>query len=227
MSPHLPRLVLLVAVLVAGCKPAAPEASESPSPHAAVEVAPSSAPTTAPTDGTWLDRPADGRAETSWNQPGAQIPRAPKDTQPANTQPPAPDELRPQTPEEKAVADAGWKLDQPSIQKGTLTVVQARTGDADSMGRPHHMQAFVFSNGRYAGTLSPVATMTPRTDGALDVVEADDAQHLRAVYSRFKADDGLCCPSRESRASFVVKARNGAPVVTLERVETIANPAAQ
>lgn len=218
-------------MLVTGCDPAAPEAANSPSAPAATGAtradAPGSPSTNPPSDGTWLDRPTDGRAEASWNRPGARIPRAPHDTQPADTRPPAPDALRPRTPEERAVVAAGWQLDQPSLTTGSLTVVQARTADADSMGRPHHVQAFVFSRGRYAGTLSPAATMTPRTDGMLAQVEADDAQRLRAVYTRYEPDDGLCCPSRESRASFVVKGVDGAPVVVLERVETVAPPAGQ
>jgi hypothetical protein len=226
MSSTVSRFALLVALLIAGCEPAEPEQAQGASPTPLQQAA-SPGPAASPTaetalGGAWLDQAANGQAEANWNRPGAAIPRAPKDTQPHGAQQPAPVDLRPQTPDEKAVTAAGWTLDQPSVRKGSLVVVQARTGDADTMGRPHHVQAFVFSNGRYAGTLSPVATMAPRTDGMIEVIEADDAQRLRAVYTRYEADDGLCCPSRESRASFVVKRVDGAPVVVLEHVETIA-----
>lgn len=180
--------------------------------------------TATPLATSWLEAASKGVRLAGWNQPRSPVPRAPKDERPAGEHRPVPAELRPRAAEERAVAKAGWRLDEPTLRKGALAVVRVRTADEDTMGRPHHIQALVFSKGRFAGTLSPAATMPPRTDGVIDSITLEDERHLRVTYLRYGPDDGLCCPSRVSRAAFVIETRGGAPVAVPGRVETVANP---
>jgi hypothetical protein len=75
---------------------------------------------------------------------------------------------------------------------------------ADGMCRPMSYQAFVFSNGSFVGTLSPVP-MDSRTDGALSTFRLLDASRVQAEFARYTESDPLCCPSRISTVDYSVK----------------------
>lgn len=103
-----------------------------------------------------------------------------------------------------------------------LLAAPAARVDVDASGRWYHHQAFVFHDGRFAGTLSPTA-MHARTDGRLDEVEAIDAAGIQARFPRYRPEDAACCPSRISRAVYRLGGKRGAPVVALARVTTVKN----
>ena len=163
--------------------------------------------------GSWLDRPP-----ANWNRRMDRLPR-----------PPAPEELaearrscrglvRPPTdPAERALARAGWGLYSEVKSYGRTRVVTALSG-ADGMCRPIQYQAFVYWEGRYAGTLSPVA-MDSRTDGALTDLRFNGPTNITAEFVRYNESDPLCCPSRKSRVTYEVR-RDDAPLVVPIRIDT-------
>jgi len=70
----------------------------------------------------------------------------------------------------------------------------------DGMCRPLAYQIFVFADGRFAGTLSPVP-MNSRTDGAAQTPELFGST-VRVAYSRYAPSDPLCCPSHVDTLGF-------------------------
>jgi heat shock protein HslJ len=138
----------------------------------------------------WLDPAAPAR----WNVAGAKVPPAPKS---------APDVLlanrcaaqlrRPASAADRAVAAAGWKLLGASQRFGDTEIVGGQSG-FDGMCRPTGYQFFVFSGGRFAGTVSP-DPMDSRTDGAAQVPVLGSARDLTVAFSRYTPSDPLCCPS--------------------------------
>ncbi len=122
---------------------------------AALLVAASTAfgsPRSARADGAWLDQ----QPLPAWNQAGQSVPKA---VPPATPEPINPRCLenprQPASGEERQVTAAGWRLiGEPRVGPG-LTVVGGNTA-FDGMCRPLAFQAFVFVDGLYAGTLSPL-----------------------------------------------------------------------
>lgn len=163
--------------------------------------------------GSWLDR-----SPTNWNRRMSRPPR-----------PSAPDDVEevrkdcrglvrpPNGPAERALARAGWGLYGPAKSNGRTSIVTALSG-ADGMCRPIQYQAFVYRDGRYAGTLSPVA-MDSRTDGALTDIRFDTSNSISAEFVRYEESDALCCPSRKSRVTYEVR-RTGTPLVVPIRIKT-------
>ncbi|NJL43354.1 MAG: LppP/LprE family lipoprotein, partial [Pseudanabaena sp. SU_2_4] len=94
----------------------------------------------------------------------------------------------------------GWKL-YGSVQSYDLTQVVTATSSFDGMCRPIQYQAFVYWEGRYAGTLSPVS-MDSRTDGALSDIHLTSATNLSTEFYRYRESDPLCCPSGISTVLF-------------------------
>lgn len=142
--------------------------------------------------GAWLDQPP-----SPWNFPGALLPAAPA----AGGDPPSVPRCagtvrQPQTPQEQALAAAGWSLFGRTQVSGLRTVLLAEAS-VDGMCRPWQYQAFVFVGLRFAGTLSPTL-MDSRTDGALSEVRFVSGGQIEAVFLRYAAADPLCCPSRLS-----------------------------
>lgn len=206
-----------------------------------VQAAPAAAPS-----GSWLDK-----ATPNWNQPGATLPRSPAPTSPSaqsvynwwtgadSSDGPSilsssPEDkqyfercqslLRPATlPEDKLLEEAGWVLFGQAHVFGKITVVMAMAA-VDGMCRPNQYQAFVFSDGRFAGSLSPVL-MDSRTDGAIDTIRfiqdsttAKDASKETkmapyASFKRYQTSDPLCCPSATSEVMYRLATENGKPVV--------------
>jgi hypothetical protein len=151
-------------------------------------------PASASAQAEWLDSPP-----SSWNTPGAAVPQAP------TTHNPDPrcrtSEVAATTPEGMQLSARGWRLESfwPPISSGGL-VVLAALAEYDGMCRPFEYNVFVFSQGAYAGTLSPV-NMNSRTDGSLflgpngQVATISANGSIAADFIRYADTDPLCCPS--------------------------------
>jgi hypothetical protein len=87
------------------------------------------------------------------------------------------------------------------------------------MCRPYGYQFFVFADGIFAGTLSPVV-MDSRTDGAASAVRLESPDRITADFLRYTATDPLCCASRISTAAYRVNRFALGPVVTMFNVRT-------
>lgn len=153
--------------------------------------------------GAWLDAPLAG-----WNRPGAPVPAAP----PPQGDPPALGRCRDAvraavTAEDRAVAGAGWTLVGPVQARAGATIVLGMTS-VDGMCRPLGFQSFVFTDGRFAGTLSPVV-MNSRTDGAQARTQVVSPTEVVAEFVRYRDADALCCPSRVSRVTYRIDRAGG------------------
>jgi hypothetical protein len=137
----------------------------------------------------WLDQPL-----KPWNVAGAAIPTAPPAQlaqQICTTK-----ERTAVNAEETLVAGARWRLEEywPTISRGNLAIVLALS-DYDGMCRPLGFNAFVFANGAYVGTLSPV-NLNSRTDGVLNQIPTFPSDGvIQAIFTRYAPTDPLCCPS--------------------------------
>jgi hypothetical protein len=167
--------------------------------------------------GAWLDT----QTLTNWNTAGNDLPKSQAGEGESLVERCADQVLEPAGREDRAVADAGWSVvAEPQARSGAV-VVTAATG-ADGMCRPLGVQAFVFVEGKFAGTLSP-HTMDSRTDGILGRVQLFGAT-LRADFRRYAASDPLCCPSRTSTVSYKLQTTPGGPLLVPNGVETVRNP---
>lgn len=174
-------------------------------------------------DGAWLDAPLN-----NWNTPGQDVPLAPK----------SPDELDPrcleraraaETIEDAQVEKQGWQL-VGMYHGGWGTRVVTGASQFDGMCRPIGYQMFVFQHGLFSGTISPMV-MDSRTDGAaFNVILSSKApsenQQLTASFTRYKAEDALCCASAKSDVVYRITVENGKPVLTPRQVITTQAPAA-
>jgi len=158
-------------------------------------------------DGGWLDEPV----LDAWNQPGQGVPAAPPATGSPN---PFCDRLhRPaETAEDAAVETAGWTLYATYESGWGVRVVHGLVGH-DGMCRPMDYQTFVFVNGVYAGTTSPVP-MSARTDGAeTSTMLSAPGDSLVSQFARYGSSDALCCPSRISTLQLRIDQSGGAPAL--------------
>ena len=89
----------------------------------------------------------------------------------------------------------------------------------DGMCRPLGFQAFVFVDGKLAGTLSPTP-MNSRDDGALSRTSFFGPESLTAAYVRYTDQDPLCCPSALSTATYKIERTPAGPVLTRESTNT-------
>ena len=82
------------------------------------------------------------------------------------------------------------------------------TASADGMCRPNGFQAFVFVNGVFAGTLSPVL-MNARTDGSIASLNVSifNAGEISADFARYSDQDPLCCPHGTTNVLYQIKAK--------------------
>lgn len=162
---------------------------------------------------SWLDRPL-----TDWNRVQGRAPVVPEPPDvPDIAAPDICDELirQPTQPFERALIARGWKLFG-SVQTFGPTQVVMATAGLDGMCRPLGFQVFVAWDGRYAGSLAPVA-MRARTDGALVRVDLVSPSRLTAEFSRYAPGDPACCPSRTSIVSYVLQP-GAPPTVRAEEV---------
>ena len=171
----------------------------------------------------WLDE----AAPAGWNQAGAGVPRAPAEE--GNDDPRCRRAERPpETPADRAVARAGWKLFR-EYQAGWGAKVVWGVVTYDGMCRPMAYQAFVFVGDAFAGTLSP-SPMRSRTDGALTAVTlvastAGRGDAVVATFARYADADPLCCPSRTTHVRYRVAGAGRAAAVVPTAVDTL--PAAR
>ncbi|MEI7703457.1 MAG: META domain-containing protein [Deltaproteobacteria bacterium] len=166
---------------------------------------------------TWLDT----ATPKAWNKPGAKLSLAPHlDPDPFLEKKCSGDVRAPVSDADRAVAAAGWKLIGASVTLGDTEVVMARSG-SDGMCRPLGYQAFVFSGGRFAGTLS-LRPMDSRSDGSAQTPRLLSASSLSASFARYSPKDPLCCPSRISTVQYRIDATPKGPVVTPVSVATVA-----
>lgn len=196
--------VFLVAGLAGGCAATA----SAPSPMGGASPA--------ARGGFWLDRLPAG-----WNAAGGAIPPAPRiDADPPDT-PRCPGLVRSAaTAAERAVVAAGWWLIGPAQDLDDLVVLRGGAA-VDGMCRPLGYQGFVFVEGRFAGTLSPVA-MNARTDGAERLIIVASHRRLLVEYSRYRPIDPLCCPSAIAVVTFDIDRHVLGPVAVPVRTTTTA-----
>lgn len=170
-------------------------------------------------DGVWLDGAVD-----QWNTPGMAVPAPPPRSpfEPFATDDPlrCSQSDRPlQTPEDAAVAAAGWTLFG-TYQGGWGIVVVAGLTGHDGMCRPLGYQYFVFVDGMFAGTTSPLP-MDSRIDGSAGPPTfTAPGDTLQTHFARYADTDPLCCPSRISDASYSVERTTAGPVVRLTSAST-------
>lgn len=170
----------------------------------------------------WLDRPL-----ANWNRQGLvlpQLPRpAPQDDS-ANTGRCRADHVRrPASAAEKALVARGWLMYGPVYSYDSTRIVTALSG-FDGMCRPLGYHAFVYWDGRYAGTLSP-APMNSRTDGALTSIHLTGPGSFSADFARYRESDALCCPSRVDSVAYTLR-RDDIPTLTATHVtQTLVCPA--
>lgn len=156
--------------------------------------------------GTWLDE------TDNWNTPGAPIPQAPAIPEGGNNLPACDHAVRTATlPEDALVEAAGWTLSGAAQVYGSTVVIQGMA-DADGMCRPLDYQVFVFSDGEFVGTLSPIP-MDSRTDGSVYQYNLYSEASLDASFNRYAPEDALCCASRQSRLFYKIDSESGTPVL--------------
>jgi heat shock protein HslJ len=168
-------------------------------------------------DGAWLDT----STPKAWNKPGAKIPRAPRfEPDPFLDKQCAKQTRAPVSDADRAVAAVGWKLFGASQRFGTTEVLLGRSG-VDGQCRPLGYQVFVFSGGRFAGTLAP-RPMDSRSDGAAQLPQLVAAETLTVPFSRYTSRDPLCCPSRLSTVEYRIEATPAGPALKAGSVYTAA-----
>ncbi len=155
--------------------------------------------------GDWLE------SKNNWNQPNMKIPQAPSFPEGNNLSNCHISIRLPQLPEDQILHKAGWALTGPAQIYGYTTVIKAMA-DADGMCRPLKYQVFVFTNGEFSGTLSPLL-MDSRTDGNLIEYNLYREGYIDATFSRYTTTDAMCCPSQQSRLFYQIKEQNGSIIL--------------
>jgi hypothetical protein len=154
---------------------------------------------------TWLDGDL-----ASWNAPGMEVPAAPDID--GNPDPRCAERERPaETEVDDALIANGWRLFLPYQRGWGVTLISGLTG-YDGMCRPLGYQSFVFVDGVFAGTVSPVP-MDSRTTGAAIDVNLWFADHVSVEYLKYAADDPLCCASETETVEFTIEERVDGPVL--------------
>jgi hypothetical protein len=155
---------------------------------------------------SWLDDPN----PPGWNLPRTMLPSAP--TPPFPIDPRFRERNRsPETPEDTALAAAGWDLVAP-YQAGWRVKLITAASYYDGMGRPLGYQVFVFVDTAYAGTLSP-GLMDSRANGALSQAWLVGPTTVSADFVRYAATDPLCCPTARSSVQYRIELTDQGPVV--------------
>jgi hypothetical protein len=145
--------------------------------------------------------------------PGAAIPPAPASDPflDANIARCGRDERPPETPEDRAVSLAGWRLFGAYQAGWGVKLIEGLAG-YDGMCRPLRYQQFVFVDGVFAGTIAP-APMDARTDGAASTVRLFAVGRIFASFVRYAQSDPLCCPSRITTVNYQIVYTEDGPVL--------------
>ncbi|WKT83444.1 MULTISPECIES: META domain-containing protein [unclassified Thermosynechococcus] len=107
----------------------------------------------------------------------------------------------PQSMADRLIQQRGWYLVGTPIRHQNVEIILGNSR-FDGMCRPMGYQAFVFSGGRYLGTLSP-NLMDSRADGSfLGEVKFQNDGTFTADFARYTPNDPLCCPSRISTVTY-------------------------
>jgi hypothetical protein len=170
-----------------------------------------------PGPGAWLEAsPPD-----NWNTPGADLPAAPS---PYVSPDPrcGTQERPPESPEEDQVVGAGWHIFNAAQVGWGLRLVDGLVG-YDGMCRPVQFQGFVFADGQFAGTISPMP-MDSRGDGVGRILDMRGPADLFGQFVRYAPTDPLCCPSSTFAVEYSVDRSGNAPVLVPRR-STRTNPA--
>jgi hypothetical protein len=168
--------------------------------------------------GRWLDEPL-----AQWNSPGMPVPPVPEDVDMPAADPRCEEQQRPvETWEDAAVAEAGWSLFSTYEAGWGVKLIYGLSG-YDGMCRPWGFQVFVFVDGVFAGTLSPVP-MNSRLDGVVSntFIQAG-GDSLTATFQRYTEDDPLCCPSAGTTVSYGIDRSSGLPVLVAQSARTTPN----
>jgi hypothetical protein len=121
-----------------------------------------------------------------------------------------------------AVSNAGWMLFGPYQSGWGVRIVGGMAG-VDGMCRPMDYQFFVFVDGRFAGTTSPVA-MASRSDGAGGPpMLSTGGTQLTSTFARYTPNDPLCCPSSSTYVTYHISKSGGAPLVVPDNATTTPN----
>lgn len=188
-----------LAVVMAGL-PAPALVSAVPRPQAGAPAGPS-----------WLDEPL----QTWPVAPSVPAPRAAASSSAARAclaNPPA-------SPEAEQARAAGWRPFQMfdrAVGRGSVVVLGGlRELTADCA--PAAFQVFVFVDGAFAGTLSPVEMTTGR-DGVVGAIRVRPDDVITAEFARYRAGDSECCPSGRVRVSYRIdRSRGPARVLPIDR----------
>jgi heat shock protein HslJ len=165
-----------------------------------------------PAGGSWLDHQL-----SNWNTKMGGLPR-PRPPGGQNGGALCRMQVRePASDAERSLVRAGWMLLGPVQTYDQTQVVTAMSG-ADGMCRPLGQQAFVYWEGRYAGSLSP-QPMDSRTDGSILNVRLLGPALIAAEFARYAERDPLCCPSRTSSVTYNLN-RDEAPLITPTNIST-------
>jgi hypothetical protein len=170
-------------------------------------------------DGAWLDDQS-----TTWNTPGMAIPHAAEHTpgptgQKFDLDPRCAEQARPaETDEDRAVEEAGWTLFASYSGGWGVRIVRGLAG-YDGMCRPMEYQAFVFVDGKLAGTLSPMP-MGSRLDGALTQLDFYGGDRIVGQFARYTEQDPLCCASARSTTFYKIDRSGAVPVLMRESTTT-------
>ena len=169
-----------------------------------------------PLGASWLDRPL-----SAWNKPGAAVPSpGQKPAQPAAFIKRC-SLTSPTQAGAGAVAAAGWVpyLHQDrALARDGVEIVGGLT-DAGAACDPSGFNLFVFVNGRFAGTLSPVP-MTASRDGVAGAVRLVSADSLTTEFARFAPGDLECCPSTRVRVTYRID-RGDQPTIVATGVQVL------
>jgi hypothetical protein len=167
-------------------------------------------PGSAGADGAWLDQ----QPLAQWNQADMAVPSATAATPGDLINPRCIESRRPaETLEDSEVEAAGWLL-VGEYQAGWGVKIVTGTTGYDGMCRPLGYQQFVFVDGAFAGTISPLP-MNSRTDGAASHVFLSARDLITVDFARYSASDPLCCPSRSTLASYRIDRTDQGPVLML------------
>jgi LppP/LprE lipoprotein len=156
---------------------------------------------------SWLDAPL-----TNWNATLTAIPRARIDKSAEPMDPRCKDTQRSgSSAEDKLLTSAGWTLFGQEQQLDDVALVTALTS-VDGMCRPLGYQAFVFVDGKFAGTISPVP-MDSRSDGSTGPIHLTSTSTITVGFSRYKPSDALCCPSRRQIVTYSIDRAGARPLL--------------
>lgn len=164
---------------------------------------------------SWLDQPL-----TNWNRPTSDFPALPKPLPATNISQCVSQIRQPSLDAERALVAKGWKLFGP-LQTYDSTQLFLATSGFDGMCRPMGFQAFVYVEGRYAGTLSPVL-MDSRSDGGMYAPYLANGIEINVEFARYRSTDPLCCPSGKSFVTFKIRP-DEVPDLIATRVTTTQN----